>query len=40
MTRLGAEVVGIDASDKNIEIAKIRKKKQLKYKIFFSLLKN
>ncbi len=27
MTRLGAEVVGIDASDKNIEIAKIHAKK-------------
>ena len=35
MSRLGAEVVGIDASDKNISIAKLHaKKNQLKIKYF------
>ena len=35
MSRLGANVVGIDASDKNIKVAKLHaKKKQFKYKIY------
>ena len=31
MSRLGADVVGIDASDKNIEIAKLHAKKNNQY---------
>ena len=35
MSRLGANVTGIDASDKNIHVAKLHaKKKQSKYKLF------
>ena len=35
MQRLGAEVVGIDASDKNINVAKLHaKKKRIRHKIY------
>ena len=41
MCRLGAKVTGIDASDKNIKVAKLHaKKKQSKYKIYLRFSRN
>ena len=34
MARLGAKVTGIDASEKNIKIAKLHANKRIKYQVF------